>query len=269
MELLIKNRSRFEALQNFTIDSGKEDNYSARSSTEARDDDLASLASDGDGEAATETSASQPATLSERARGKQPIHPQTSDTASNAAEILQQMPLTSVQPNPSFRPTPEWVSSLYARLEPQKQQRQELTFSPQLHAWQPYLELHNILRVVENRPANLEDTASPAATQHTQHEGEKTPPRRVGFRWTSQALGWYLSVLWGLVYAADSAMNRGSSGVWAGTSIKLFNVVSQREQVSLRSPKGAVDAAGDAIARRITSFSFGTSAAASPSMREV
>ena len=76
-------------------------------------------------------------------------------------------------------------------------------------------------------------------------------------------------MLWGLVYAADAAMNRGSSGVWAGTSIKLFNVVSQREQVSLRSPKGAVDAAGDAIARRISSFSFGGAAAQSPTMREV
>lgn len=76
-------------------------------------------------------------------------------------------------------------------------------------------------------------------------------------------------MLWGLVYAADGALNRGSSGVWAGTSIKMFNVVSQREQVSLRSPKGAVDAAGDAIARRISSFSFGGPVAASPTMREV
>lgn len=112
-------------------------------------------------------------------------------------------------------------------------------------------------------------TTATRPAQHPQDPGERPAPRRVSFKWTPQALGWYLSVLWGLIYAADAAVNRGSTGVWAGTSIKLFSVVSQREAVSLRSPKGAVDAAGDAIARRISNFSFGGGNAASPSMREV
>lgn len=290
---MIKNHSRFEALRDFTIDSGKEDSYSARSSTEARDDDLASLASDTDAEATTEISTSQQSTLSERARGKQPINLHTSETASDASEIVQQPPLTSIQANPSFKPTPEWVSDLPARSLPSNHRSQKLTLIPsQLHTWQPYLELHRILQITENglptddgppsvaqarqhgaSPSTAEEALSgataPRAAQHADHGGEKTPARRVGFKWTSQALGWYLSVLWGLVYAADAAMNRGSSGVWTGTNMKLFNVVSQREQVSLRSPKGAVDAAGDAIARRISNFSFGSNAAASPTMREV
>ena len=73
------------------------------------------------------------------------------------------------------------------------------------------------------------------------------------------SLGWYMSVLWGWVYAADSAR------IWVGTSIRLFNVRSQRNEISLRSPRGAVDAVGDTIARRIGSLSFKTET----SMREV
>ena len=116
VELLIKNRSRFEALRDFTIDSTKEDTtFSARNSTETQDDDLASLASDKHEEAdstAAESHTSEQRPLSERARGKQPIHLHSTSTSPHAAEIVQQAPLTSIQANPSFRPTPEWVSSL-------------------------------------------------------------------------------------------------------------------------------------------------------------
>jgi hypothetical protein len=68
-----------------------------------------------------------------------------------------------------------------------------------------------------------------------------------------------MSVLWGWVYAADSAR------IWVGTSIRLFNVRSQKNEISLRSPRGAVDAVGDTIARRIGSLSFNSQT----SMREV
>jgi hypothetical protein len=68
-----------------------------------------------------------------------------------------------------------------------------------------------------------------------------------------------MSVLWGWVYAADSAR------IWVGTSIRLFNVRSQKNEISLRSPRGAVDAVGDTIARRIGSLSFNRET----SMREV
>ena len=70
------------------------------------------------------------------------------------------------------------------------------------------------------------------------------------FKWTSMALGWYLSMIWGWIYASDSAR------VWVGTNIRLFNVLSQRNEISLRSPKGAVDAVGDTIARRIGSLNL-------------
>ena len=79
------------------------------------------------------------------------------------------------------------------------------------------------------------------------------------FRWTTLSLGWYLSMIWGWVYGGDTAR------IWVGTSIRLFNVLSQKNEISLRSPRGAVDAVGDTIARRIGSLSFNSQ----PTMREV
>ena len=95
--------------------------------------------------------------------------------------------------------------------------------------------------------------------------GDEARKQRQGFKWTTQSLGWYIGFLWGLIYASDASMNRGSNAIWAGTNIKLFSVLSQRHDISLKSPKGAVDAAGDAIAQRISSFSF----TKAPTMREV
>lgn len=87
------------------------------------------------------------------------------------------------------------------------------------------------------------------------------PPIRLQtFTWSSLALGWYLSMLWGFIFAQDAQNNRGSNGLWAGTSIKLFNIANRHENISLRSPKGAVDAVGDSLARRITSLGFGGNA---------
>lgn len=83
------------------------------------------------------------------------------------------------------------------------------------------------------------------------------------FRWTSLALGWYMSMLWGWVYASDSAR------IWLGTNIRLFNVLSQKNEVSLRHPRGAVDAVGDTIARRIGSLSLGGGGSSQITMREV
>ena len=266
VEVLVKSHQRFEALRDFTIDSGKEDTYSARSSYDHQDDDLASLASESE---SGDTNGATP-TLSERARGKQPINLDSTSSNSN----LHSTNTTAQAPPPSFafRPTPEWVRR---HIPAAQTANSPLTVTQQLHTWQPFLDLHNILKTIDNGTSPHAAThpvaqpAAPTPAEHAQDPGERQQPRRVSFKWTPQALGWYLSVLWGLIYTADAAVNRGSTGVWAGTSIKLFSVVSHREQVSLRSPKGAVDAAGDAIARRITSFSFGGGAAASPTMREV
>lgn len=87
------------------------------------------------------------------------------------------------------------------------------------------------------------------------------------------ALGWYVSLLWGLIYAQDVSVNRGINGVWTGTGIRLFAVVAGGggPNISLSSPKGAIDAIGDSIARRVGSLGFGGGAGpgGQPSSREV
>ena len=115
----------------------------------------------------------------------------------------------------------------------------------QLNTWLPYLPLHAILSTIENGDPGKNST------------DEATGVKVQTFKWTSVAVGWYLSMVWSWVYAKET--------LWAGTSIRLFNVVSQRQDISLSSPKGAVDAAGEAIARRIGSLSLGSKT----SMKEV
>jgi hypothetical protein len=83
------------------------------------------------------------------------------------------------------------------------------------------------------------------------------------FRWTSLSLGWYLSLIWGNIYKSDPGR------VWIGTSIKLFNVLSQKNEISIRSPRGAVDAVGDTIARRIGSLNIYNNNNNQQTMREV
>lgn len=89
------------------------------------------------------------------------------------------------------------------------------------------------------------------------------------FQWTSLSLGWYLSLLWGLVYASDVATNKGVNGIWTGTAIKLFNIKASHDGgISLRSPKGAVDAVGNTIVQRLGSLNFNSSNS-SPAIRDV
>ena len=65
-----------------------------------------------------------------------------------------------------------------------------------------------------------------------------------------------MSLLWGFIYAYDAGINKGANGIWYGTYIKLFNVLSQKHDITLRSPRGAIDAVGDTIAKRVSSLSF-------------
>ena len=142
----------------------------------------------------------------------------------------------------------------------------------QLNTFLPHLPLHTILQAIDKEHvARHAQVRGEAAKQGKLTSGSNlllllytnSYPAVVvkvqSFRWTTLSLGWYQSMLWGWIYAADAAR------VWVGTSVRLFNVLSQRNEISLRSPRGAVDAVGDTIARRIGSLSFNSS----PTMREV
>lgn len=151
----------------------------------------------------------------------------------------------------------------------------------QAHTFLPHLPLHTILTTISHategypRKLQAEDAATlpRPATKFSEDAGERAKEGKLmpcafmlalpntdrcdptlvkvqTFKWTSLALGWYLSMIWGWVYASDS------SRVWVGTNIRLFNVLSQRNEISLRSPKGAVDAVGNTIAKRIGSLNL-------------
>ncbi|KAI7356614.1 hypothetical protein KC354_g10339 [Hortaea werneckii] len=195
----------------------------------------------------------QSRSMSEKARGKQPVgqgsfsRSTSRNTSTASLPALNTLQANSAAPNlplMQFRPTPEW-----------------------LETWLPYLNLHPILTVLEDVSAS-DTTAVPTPTAEFTSRltnEEASPPSAQAFQWTSLSLGWYISLLWGLIYASDANSNKGINGIWTGTNIKLFSIVasSAHGAVSLSSPKGAVDAVGDSIARRISSLSFKGPASAS------
>ncbi|KAK4541104.1 hypothetical protein LTR36_008329 [Oleoguttula mirabilis] len=195
----------------------------------------------------------QSRSMSEKARGKQPVGQgsfsrstsRNTSTASLPALITTPSSTTNTitaSSNQQFRPTTEWIET-----------------------WLPFLPLHTILSLLDHA-ARADSGAAAVPTTTAEHAGwkpgeEVAPPTSQAFQWTSLSLGWYLSLLWGFVYASDVATNKGMNGVWTGTSIKLFTILaSQGGNVSLRSPKGAVDAVGSSIVQRLGSLSFNSPA---------
>ncbi|KAK6439333.1 hypothetical protein LTR95_004458 [Oleoguttula sp. CCFEE 5521] len=214
----------------------------------------------------------QSRSMSEKARGKLPVGQgsfsrETSRNASTTslASMTPATPTTLSSGMPStFTPTPGW-----------------------LETWLPHLPLHTILTVIaaehdrdptlRRRPFSSTTSIPtlPAASLSSPLTDLPAPPKVQHFHWSPLALGWYLSMLWGFIYAADGLNNPGSNGLWAGTHVKLFLVERRADGgVSLRRPKGAVDAVGGEIARRVAGLGFGGggSTASSPvvgSVREV
>ncbi|KAK5120846.1 hypothetical protein LTR85_005913 [Meristemomyces frigidus] len=191
----------------------------------------------------------QSRSMSEKARGKQPVGQGSFSRSTSRNTSTASLPALTTTPSNTintitaasqqqFRPTTEWIET-----------------------WLPFLPLHTILSLLDHVSSHH---AAPVPTATAEYAGwkpgEVAPPTSQAFQWTSLSLGWYLSLLWGFIYASDVATNRGMNGVWTGTSIKLFTVLaSQGGNVSLRSPKGAVDAVGSSIVQRLGSLSFNSS----------
>lgn len=49
---------------------------------------------------------------------------------------------------------------------------------------------------------------------------------------------------------------QGSGGLYSSTNVVLFRRSAGNQEISLRSPKGAIDAVGQSIAQRISTFSL-------------
>ena len=176
--------------------------------------------------------------MSEKARGKMPAGVR-SFSRQNSTTSLGAYSTTSQSLNESFEPTPQWIET-----------------------WLPELPLHTLLSLVQQVPAVLprDILKKEAASSELLHRlrtidlvGIEPSELRVhSFEWSQLALGWYESLLWGVVFSTEMQVAKGTLGVWNGTAIKLFRVQeTAAEGPSLSSPRGAVDAVGSNIVSRI------------------
>ncbi|KAJ2891908.1 hypothetical protein MKZ38_010553 [Zalerion maritima] len=181
--------------------------------------------------------------MSEKARGKMPA---------GAPAFSRQNSVTSLGGYPSgsfsipgvFEPTGQWIDS-----------------------WLPELPLHTILSLIQQVSVLLppQQHSSDHLSPELYHKIssmelvgiDPSPPRVHSFEWSPMALGWYESLVWGLIFAAELQVAKGSMGLWNGTAIKLFRVQETAPQgPTLTSPRGAVDAVGSNIVNRIGSINL-------------
>ena len=148
-----------------------------------------------------------------------------------------------------------------------------LLLTIQIESWLAELPLSTILGVITQlnqnasaqRPSNL-PTAVALTRRIDFNKIEQSPIRVHLFEWSSPALGWYESLLWGFVFTSEILVPRGTAGVWNGTHIRLFKVQETAIQTpSLTAPRGAVDAVGSNLVQRIGTINLrGTGAQADP-----
>lgn len=151
-------------------------------------------------------------------------------------------------------------------------------FEPSSHwieSWLPELPLHTLLTVIQQISSLLQREKSaqdPSRTELLQRVQdielvgiEPSVVRVHSFEWSPLALGWYESMLWGVVFASEMQIAKGSLGIWNGTAIKLFRIQETSPAgPTLSSPRGAVDAVGSNIVSRIGQINLrGGSAAGS------
>lgn len=92
---------------------------------------------------------------------------------------------------------------------------------------------------------------------------DPSPIRVHSFEWSPLSMGWYESLLWGLIFSSEmvvgtaSGATPGTVGVWNGTGVRLFKVQQAVTQgPTLLAPKGAVDAVGSNLVQRIGNLSL-------------
>ncbi|KAF2191963.1 hypothetical protein K469DRAFT_655176 [Zopfia rhizophila CBS 207.26] len=101
-----------------------------------------------------------------------------------------------------------------------------------IESWLPELPLHTILTLIAELGPKIpksgasNDTAvALTAIRETEVGGIEPSPIRVHlFEWSPLSLGWYESLLWGFIFAGEMLVSKGTAGVWNGTSIRLFKV---------------------------------------------
>ncbi|MCJ1313191.1 hypothetical protein MMC25_006868 [Agyrium rufum] len=168
--------------------------------------------------------------MSEKARGKMPAG-QSSFSRVNSISSLNSPTTPVVMSHSShphgFSPSPQWIDT-----------------------WLSLLPLHTILTLLSVSPSN-----TPPPTLPTQIE--RSPVRVHLFEWSPLSLGWYESLLWSFIFAAEMVVQKGTVGVWNGTHIRLFKVEKEAARgPSLMKPMGGVDAVGSNLVSRIGSLNL-------------
>lgn len=217
--------------------------------------------------------------MSEKARGKMPVgsssfsrqNSTTSVTSNNVAS-----PVRTTGPT-DFTPTTFWIDS-----------------------WLPELPLHTMLTLIKalfphlptstatnrtgateptnQRPSDNSSSVSSFLSDlpHTSTHpaiatllSDPSPIRVHIFEWSALSLGWYESLLWGFIYAAEMVVGTntvagnatatpGAVGVWNGTGVKLFQVQEgSSEGPSWSRPKGAVDVVGNRLVQGVQGLRVG------------
>ncbi|KAI0193999.1 high-temperature-induced dauer-formation protein-domain-containing protein [Xylaria flabelliformis] len=190
--------------------------------------------------------------MSEKARGKMPAGVPTF-SRQNSTTSLASYSAAGQSTSGAFEPSADWIES-----------------------WLPELPLHTILTVIQqltvlvDRQGLSADNPSPATLTAIKNADlvaiEPSAVRVQSFEWSPLALGWYESLIWSFVFAAEMQVAKGTAGLWNGTGIKLFKVQETAAAgPTLTSPRGAVDAVGNNIVSRIGSINLrGAAAPASP-----
>lgn len=182
---------------------------------------------------------SQLPAMSEKARGKMPAGSR-SFSRQNSTSSIGSLSMPGQSSSGSFEPTSHWIDS-----------------------WLPELPLHTLITVIQQLSAVL-----PRQNQQVRDLPTLELARRIhdvdivgiepssvkvhSFEWTQLSLGWYESLLWGIIFTGEMQVSRGALGIWNGTTIKLFRVQETAPSgPTLSSPRGAVDAVGSNIVSRI------------------
>lgn len=178
--------------------------------------------------------------MSEKARGKMPAGSRSFSRQNSTTSLGGQSSSARTQSGAgSFEPTSQWIDG-----------------------WLPELPLHSILTVIQQvssllpRQAGREAAVTPEVARRIREIDlvgiEPSPARVHSFEWSPLALGWYESLLWGVIFSNEMQIAKGTMGIWSGTAIKLFRVQETAPAgPTLTSPRGAVDAVGSNIVSRI------------------
>ncbi|KAF1822772.1 uncharacterized protein K489DRAFT_318710 [Dissoconium aciculare CBS 342.82] len=193
-------------------------------------------------------SADQLHQMSEKARGKQPASRVMALSRTTSASSLPTVSTITSQP---FRPSQEWLES-----------------------WYETLPLSTVFKTINEAKIGggipEKTTRSIDQAMHAHNDGKFTPGANIeltntapvtaeppsNFEWSSVARVWYMSELWGRIYIQEAEVSQGIGGLYSGTNIVLFKRSSSTQEISLRSPKGAIDAVGNSLAQRISNISL-------------